>query len=58
MTEFLAIFVISLYVLALGGYLMNIIKIFQSIREPISTLIILRIVGIFVTPLGAVLGFV
>jgi hypothetical protein len=56
--EFFALLIILLYILAIFGYLLNIIKIFQSIREPISTLIILRIVGIFVTPLGAVLGFV
>lgn len=56
--EFFALLIILLYILAIFGYLLNIIKIFQSIREPISTLIILRIVGIVVTPLGAVLGFV
>ena len=56
--ELLAVFLLLLYIVGIIGYLLNCVKILQSIREPISTLIILRIVGIFVTPLGAILGFV
>lgn len=43
----------------LVGWIMNIVAVFQmaTADTPLTALFILRIVGIFVEPLGAILGF-
>lgn len=40
-----------------AGWIMNIFAIAGSFTEPLTGLFVLRIVGIFVAPLGAVLGY-
>lgn len=39
------------------GWAMNIIAIVHAVSGPLTTLLIVRIVGIFVFPLGAILGY-
>ena len=42
---------------ALAGYILNIISLIQVINDPLTVMPILRIVGIFLFPIGVVLGF-
>ena len=39
------------------GWVMNIVKVFGSSFDPIAGQVVLRVVGIFVPPLGAVMGY-
>lgn len=41
-----------------AGWLMNIFAIVSAVSEPITAMFILRCVGIFIAPLGAILGYV
>jgi hypothetical protein len=41
----------------LYGYIMNIVALVSTVDLPLTGMFILRIVGIFVAPLGVVLGF-
>lgn len=50
--------VILVMVLAVIGWIMNIIKIVGAIADPVTAMFILRCVGIIVAPLGAILGWV
>lgn len=40
------------------GWIANIVKIVGIVSDPITGMFILRCIGIFVPPVGAVLGFV
>jgi hypothetical protein len=40
------------------GWVMNIITLFRHAADPVTTITILRGIGIFVAPLGGVLGWV
>lgn len=40
------------------GWIANIFKLAVSSFEPLTGVVILRVVGIFIAPLGAVLGFI
>ena len=44
-------------ILCIIGWVMNIIKIVGTELVPITTIFVIRVVGIFVPPLGAVLGY-
>jgi len=49
------------FVLVVGGmigWVLNIIKLVGMIDSEITTMFVLRIVGIFAAPLGAVLGYI
>lgn len=48
---------IGFWVLAVGGWIANIVKLVSAINDPITTMEILRIAGIVVAPLGSILGF-
>jgi len=48
---------ISIYV-CLWGWVWNIVKLAGVVSDPLSGLIVLRIIGVIVAPLGVVLGFV
>lgn len=50
------VFVIG--VIALTGWINNILNIIDAITAPVTTLLILQCIGIVVPPLGAVLGLV
>jgi hypothetical protein len=39
-----------------GGWIANFIKLIHASNDPVTVLIGLRVVGIFVAPLGAILG--
>jgi hypothetical protein len=39
------------------GWIMNIITIFSTMANPISGVFIVRIVGIIVAPIGAIMGW-
>lgn len=54
------VILVWLAMLAVGGYgwVMNIIKIAGAGFDPLSGLVVLRVVGVFVAPLGAVLGYI
>lgn len=54
---FVAIILIAIIVLSVGGWVANIVKLAGMSFDPISGMAVLRIVGIFLAPLGAVLGF-
>ena len=45
-------------IIVMWGWIWNIVKIVDSNFDPITGLIILRCIGVFIAPLGAVLGFV
>lgn len=50
-------FLILLWLAAAGGWIANIVKIFGTADDPITAFFIIRCVGVFAAPLGAVLGF-
>lgn len=52
------VFIIVLWVAALVGWVLNLIEIIKIVNEPIAGMFVLRCIGIFVAPLGAVLGYV
>ena len=49
---------LMVWVLGTVGWIANIVKLIGMDLEPITMLLILRVVGIITAPLGAVLGFV
>ncbi len=49
--------VVCVLLLGVGGWIANIVKIFAIMNEPITGMFILRIVGVFAAPVGAVLGY-
>jgi len=49
---------IALWIAGIIGWVMNIIDIIHSSGGPFTVLLVLRIVGIFAFPLGAILGWV
>lgn len=51
------IFVFSVWIIAIIGWIWNIAKIIESDLTPITTMLILRFIGIFIAPLGSVLGY-
>lgn len=53
-----AIFYIVLVVAIFYGWIANIVSIAHSDLSTITGMLILRVAGIFVAPLGAILGYV
>lgn len=51
----LSIVVIAL--IGLGGWIANIVKLVGSNFDPLTGMVIARAIGVFVAPLGSVLGF-
>ena len=52
-----AIFVLTLWLAAIGGWIANIVKLIGMINDPVTGMMMLRAVGIFAAPLGAILGW-
>jgi len=50
--------VCAVMLLGAYGWIMNVYEIAQSSGEPLNGLFILRLIGVPVVPLGALLGFV
>ena len=53
----LEMIVVFVLLFGVGGWIANIVKIFAILNEPITGMFILRIVGVFAAPVGAVLGY-
>ena len=51
------IMVILVALFGIGGWIANIVKIVGMSFDPLSGIAVARIAGIFVAPLGAVLGY-
>jgi hypothetical protein len=51
-----ALTILAIFVVAVVGYVMNIVKLVTS--KEITGKTLARVVGVFVFPLGAILGFV
>ena len=56
-SEALLILVVITFVVAFIGWLANIITIFGMSFDPLTAMAVMRVVGIFIPPLGSVLGF-
>jgi len=52
------LFVFVLMVAGVGGWIANIVKLTDMAFDPLTGMVVLRFIGIFVAPLGAVLGFI
>lgn len=44
-------------IMGIGGWIWNIVKIVQTFDAVLTGMFIARCIGVFVAPLGAVLGF-
>lgn len=49
--------VVMLVVAGVCGWIANVVKLVGSNFDPITGIVVARAIGIFVAPLGAVLGF-
>jgi len=49
--------VLLIFVLGAGGWIANIVKMFYQASEPLTGMIVMRAIGVFVFPMGAVLGY-
>ncbi len=56
-TIVIVLLTISVVIASVTGWVFNIIEIFNIANAPITGMLVLRIVGIFVAPLGAILGY-
>ena len=52
--EMIMVFVL---IFGVGGWIANIVKMFAIMNDGITGMFILRIVGVFAAPVGAVLGY-
>jgi hypothetical protein len=52
-----ALAILVAFAVGVTGWVLNVIKIVGSIADPITAMLIVRCVGVFLVPLGAVLGF-
>lgn len=48
---------VALFGAAVYGWVANIIKLFGLIGDPLTAEVVIRAIGIFLAPLGVVLGF-
>lgn len=48
---------IALLIAAAAGWVMNIAAIVHTLSDPLTGVFIFRCVGIFIAPLGAILGY-
>jgi len=51
------VLIVVLFLVGGGGWIANIVKLVGSNFDPLTGMVIARAIGIFVAPLGAVLGF-
>jgi hypothetical protein len=50
--------ILAIWLVGLIGWIMNIIAIWNTMDNTVTAKFVLRVVGIFVAPIGAILGFV
>lgn len=55
--EWAGLIYLAIVLLAIGGWIANVVKIVGSDFNDITGLLVIRIIGVFMAPLGAVLGF-
>jgi hypothetical protein len=53
-----ALIIISIWLAGVIGWILNIVTLAQSSFDVLTGMLVLRVVGIFVAPLGAVLGYI
>lgn len=49
--------ILSLFILAIIGWVMNVVKFFGMLDGGITAMFVARIVGFFAVPLGCILGW-
>jgi hypothetical protein len=54
--KLLGIFLVMISILGIGGWVNNIVEL--AGMDGFSGMLVLRVAGIFIAPLGAILGFV
>lgn len=54
---FLAVIVLT-FVAGIVGWILNIIRLCEATFDPLTGIVVLRIIGVFVAPIGMVLGFI
>ena len=52
-----AVIVILIGAVLVGGWVWNIVKLIGMTLDPITGLLIVRAIGIFIPPVGAVVGY-
>ena len=52
-----ALSIIGVMLAGVVGWVMNIITIWHTVDDPLTAKFILRVVGVFVVPIGAILGW-
>lgn len=45
-------------ILVIGGWIANVVKLVGSNFDPITGIVVVRAIGVFLAPLGSVLGFI
>lgn len=48
---------LAIGLLSVGGWIANIVKLIGSNFDPLTGFVVARVVGVFVPPVGAILGF-
>ena len=52
------LFSILIWFAVVAGWIMNVLTIANHLSDPLTIMIIFRMVGIFVFPIGVILGYV
>lgn len=52
-----SIAILAIMLAAAAGWVMNVIEIVKTVSDPVGGMFILRCLGVFLAPLGAVLGY-
>jgi hypothetical protein len=55
--SFFGFMIVMIFILGVGGWIWNIVKIVQTLNAELTGMFIARCIGVFVAPIGAVLGF-
>ena len=55
--KYFNLFMLAIYLLCLGGWIANIVKIIGTGFDVFTWMLIARCIGVFIAPLGAVLGY-
>lgn len=53
-----AVVLAVLYLILFGAWIANLVKFIGILDNPVGAMFVARLVGLFVAPLGALLGFV
>jgi hypothetical protein len=48
---------ILIMLIACVGWILNIVSIFNSSFDSLTGILVLRVIGVFLAPIGAILGF-